>query len=375
MSELGTFLERFYGPKPTFRTVRAVVRHTTYNAPEGPRKLRRRPIGRAKDNVNRDSAWEEMLRIWWRLPDNVRVESTREMDDVSKTAIEVVNPQDSWKRHFDGTLESGPRNRRRKKIDLPTELQRHFDRIFLRQCFAALTLESLGTADVVNRTCLKVRAVPIPGEQLWPHWLPAEAEEFEFAMDVEQVALLSLVGTAGGHPIESYQVEEVEFDEEFDDSVFVYQATHEEVVIPAAPIFEKLSFEAAASRASFAVLKPGHLGRDRPVGNEVMYHPARPDSRLDALTVHCTRSNEDETLWLTQRKQRDPRHEDYVWESFMDSDQSFELSDPNPEDKGLRILRFARSGTHVDIFSDLPTEEMVKIALTLTPVEVDRFGP
>ncbi|QDU61329.1 hypothetical protein Pan216_21840 [Planctomycetes bacterium Pan216] len=62
------------------------------------------------------------------------------------------------------------------------------------------------------------------------------------------------------------------------------------------------------------------------------------------------------------------RHAELEWEELHVDGQTMEISDPAPDD-GLRILTCWREGTFVIIFSDLPREEMVAIALSLTPVQ------
>lgn len=73
-------------------------------------------------------------------------------------------------------------------------------------------------------------------------------------------------------------------------------------------------------------------------------------------------------LWFTQRKERDVRsHEKFAWDELNIDGRVFELSDPGTDD-GLRLLTFEQEGTDVDITSDLPTEELVKIALSMVAV-------
>src|SRR6266576_3937808 len=172
MSALGDFLERFYGTKPLFDTVHARVHYRKKSPPADSSSVREPVIGRRRRNAKSKKS-EENLVFWARLPDQARVETTRIKDGETETNIEVVNGPTFWKRHWNGTPEQGSEESRhaRQGSLLPTEFQRHFDRRLLRQCFAALTLEANGTCQVAGRDCLNIRAVQVPGAQLWPHWL------------------------------------------------------------------------------------------------------------------------------------------------------------------------------------------------------------
>ena len=370
MSALGNFLERFYGTKPLFHTVQARVNYRKKSPPAGSAPGRDPVIGRRRRNSKSRKDSEENLVFWARLPDQARVEMTRVKDGVTETTIEVVNGITVWKRHANGTIEQGSEGRRhaREQSLLPTEFQRHFDRRLLRQCFAALTLEANRTCQVAGRDCLKIRAVQVPGAQLWPHWLAWEASEFEFAADVERAALLSIVGQVDGEAVETHEVIEVTFDEEIDDSLFTYQAGAGETVQPAVPISEHITLEAAAARAPFTVLMPTYVPESQRVQSDAMYHPKRPNSPEECLSMFYRGGETFGHLWINQRLVRDKEwYDELEWDELVVDGLRLEFSDPDP-DEGLRILVCEQDGTDVSITADLPRDEMVKIALSLKPV-------
>ena len=370
MSRLGEFLERFYGADSTFCTVQGRIRHRKRAAPQGSSTGRRFAVGRRRRDAMSREKTEKNLAFWARLPEHVRIETTQLKEGQTEISIEVVNGEEVWKRHGNGTVErgSGRRNRSREGNSLPTEFQRHFDRGLLRQCFAALTLEANGTCQVADRECLNIRAIYVPGAQRWPHWLAWEATEFEFAADVERAVLLSIVGKVDGQSIETHEVLEVAFDQKIDDSVFVYEPKADESVEPAIPIVEHITLEAAVARAPFTVLRPTRIPESQRVQFEVMYHPVRPDSSDEHLSIYYRGAESFEHLWINQRARRDKQmQEELEWDELEIEGRRFEISDPNP-DEGLRVVAFEHDTTHVDIISDLPNEDLLDIATSMTPV-------
>jgi len=94
MSELGEFLERFYAPAPTFRTVRARVRHLKKSAPQGATGRRERAIGRRRTDMPSEVEREDELVMWGCPPDRVRLEATRTRDGRTETTLQIVNGED-----------------------------------------------------------------------------------------------------------------------------------------------------------------------------------------------------------------------------------------------------------------------------------------
>jgi hypothetical protein len=369
MSELGDFLERFYSPAEAFRTVRARVKHTKRSAPPSGQSLRR-PIGRRRTDLTTEVEIDELL-MWGAPPRRVRLEKTRTSEGRTAHSVEVVNGDNAWERHSNGVVEKQENRkfRGRDRHSLPTEYQRHFHRALLRECFAALTLEAVGQVSIAGRDCLKIRALQIPGTQLWPHWLSWEASEFEFDADVNRVVLLSIVGIVGGEAVESHVVEEVAFDEAIDESTFTLDVDGDEVVQPAIPVSEHITWAAAADRVGFTLLKPGYIpSRDR-LQEEVLYHPARPNNRQEHVTIFYRGGDAFESLWITQQAQRDEKsHAKLDWSPLDVEGYGLEISDPAPEAEGLRILAFRAENTDVSITSDLPIKELIEIAVSMKPV-------
>jgi|GEM_PF-5598725 len=370
MSSLGDFLEIFYSPDQTFDTVHARVRRTKKAAPKDSSSGRQSGIGRPRRHRKPQSESAEDLEFWARLPGKVRVESTRQKDGQDETTIEIVNGDDTWKRFADGTVEKKTerRGRTRERHRLPTEFQRHFDRGLLRECFAALTLEAIGKCQVANRDCLRIRAIKIPDAQLWPHWFSFEATDFELAADAEQAVVLSITGIVDGQPVDTHEVLEVTFDEAIDDTLFTYEAGDEEVVQPATPVTERITLEAAAARAPFTVLAPEYIPDRERVHEHASYEPSRPGDRDESLTVFYMGDGSFESLWIRQGQDSDRRQqEELEWDELEADGLKMQISDPH-SDEGLKVLECEVDGTRVSITSDLPQDEMTRIALSMKPV-------
>lgn len=369
MTALGDFLERFYGPEEFFRTVQARVRHTQRNSSEDSSVGRQLRIGRQRRHAMPPNELTTDLLFWGELPDKVRVETTRVTEGRTETTVEVVNGETMWERHADGTVEKGnaPRVRRSETRDLPTEFQRHFDRGLLRQCFAALTLEPISTCRIAGYDCLTIRARKIPGARLWPHWLSFEATEFEFAANVEHAVLLSIKSLVDRALVENHEVQEVKFDEKIDETIFVYEAKGDEKIQAATPVAERISLEAAIARAPIVVLQPDYTPNPEQTRVNVMYHPKRPGGEAESLKIFYYAIDTPYSLWIEQRgTPEESLHQDFEWEEILVESQRIEISDPYPE-KGLRILSCQHEETFVTITSNLPRDELIKIALSLTP--------
>ncbi len=370
MSRLGEFLEQFFGPDPTFDSVHATVRHVKKSAPQESSSGQRLVIGRRRRDAKPSEMTEETLVFWARLPDRVRVETRRPKDGQAETSIEIVNGETMWTRHAGGTVERGYGRRRHSggASSFPTAYQRHFDRGLLRECFAVLTLEAKGACQIANRECLQIRAIQVPGARLWPHWLTWETNEFEFAADVERAVLLSIAGMVDGDAIETHEVLEVAFDEEIDDSLFVYEPHANESVESAIPVVEHITLEAAFGRAPFTLLQTTLVPESQRIQREVMYYPTRPNGPDEYLSIHFRGGDSFDYLWINQRAERDRRMQaELQWSEAEKDGRRFEISDPSP-DEGLRVIVFEHLGTYVDITSDLPSDVLVGIAMSMTPV-------
>jgi len=369
MSQLGRFLERCYGIEEAFHSVNGRIRHRKREAPPNASSGRRLVVGRPR--ISADQVAESLtdLAFWAELPNKVRLESTRLEDGREANELEVVNGDETWNFHTTGVVEYRSKPRPRGNgMECPTEFARHFHRGLLRHCFAALSLEATGVRQVAGRECLVIRAIQLPYERLWPHWLAWEASEFEFAADVERAAQLSIAGVVDGHCVESHEVLEVTYDQLADPALFTYTPSHDELVQPENPICEHLTIEGAAARVPFVVLLLSNAPLSRRSGVEVMYYRARPDMSDEYLTLGYGAGADHTHLWINQRAKPDKRHQESLeWEVIEARGRRFSISDPAPK-QGLRVLASEHLATHVEIISDLSINELLELAISMQAV-------
>lgn len=365
MGLLGDFLESFYGNVQEFRSVHAVVRRERIETSRGTTS-RRRPIGREKPC--KPKTLSVSSEFWAILPDHARVDATRTKDGDSETTVEIVKGGECFKRTADGNVEvdSVPSRQREKGGSLPTDFRRHFDRSLIREFFASLVLEDLGACKATGRDCVQIRAVPIPGDSIWPHWLPSEADEFHFAADLEFPSLLSIVGKLDGKAIETIEVVQVEFNEAIDESVFDCQPTPGQAVRKAEPVTQPITIEAAIVKVPFTVLLPKSLPADG--DPHVHYEPGKRRSSGESLSVMYV-GDSPHSFWFHLRADRDPELDERLeWEEVEASGHRFEVSDPQV-DGGMIVLRFCQGGTWVEVISDHALNDLFDIAMSFEPVE------
>jgi hypothetical protein len=169
-------------------------------------------------------------------------------------------------------------------------------------------------------------------------------------------------------PVDTHEVLEVTFDGDIEDSLFTYQAGADEKVQSATPITERITFEAAAARAPFTVLKPAYIPNGDRVHEHAHYEPARPGHKHESLAIFYMGGDTFESLWMKQSQEPDKKQqEELEWDVLESEGLQMQISDPHP-DEGRRVLTCERGGTHVSIISDLPRDEMVRIALSLKSV-------
>jgi hypothetical protein len=367
MSNLGDRRENLFGPHDSFKTVRATVRHWTnpdlVENVEGPGG-RRKPS--AKDGST-SRIREKTLLIWISRPDRIRIEERRQVDGRTETSLSVVDEKQWINRDFEGHVEIGDveTTQAGRKVGVAlTDAERHFDPDLIRKIIGNLTLESLGLVWTAGRECVRVRGVRRSGGLLWSHWLPSEADEFEFHLDREKGVFLVINSKHAGRLFEVNEVLDVDFDQPFEDKLFTYTPEIGEQIHPPVPVTVRLTLESAAASMPFTVLVPTwHPDADHTL-MEVFHCPARRSGR-EYLTL-MYHSELSKSLWLHESAVAAPDHGSYVWEEFEQQGQKLSISDPG--DDGMRIVAMQRDGTHVDIWSNHERTCLIDIALSLRPV-------
>jgi hypothetical protein len=307
------------------------------------------------------------MKFWAVLPDRVRIDTTKTNDGQPETTVEITRGNERLNQNADGSVEVENEKRRIRAVgnNLPTDFRRQFDRSLIREFFASLVLEQLGECKVAGRDCVRIKALPVPDDRIWPHWLPAEADEFEFAADLVFPSLLSITGLLSGKVIETLEVESVTFNASIDDSTFTCQPRFGQPVRNAVPITERITLDAALAKVPFTVLLPKITNsEDSPHLN---YEPLQPDGTGESLTIfyHQTGPNR---LWFRLRQNPDSTMANELeWEELEASGRRFQLSDPQSDD-GIMVLRFCQDGTWVDLFSDHSRNELLRIAASFQAV-------
>lgn len=230
MSLLGDFLESFYGSGPDFETVRAKLRRVRKHVPTGPTS-RDGPGGNEGNSSPTFSTIIVESEIWATLPDRVRMDAKRTQNGKSDSTFEIIRGDERLKRNSAGVIEIGKstlRGLQHAADAAPTDYRRHFDRGLIRQFFSLLILEDGGACQVAGRSCVRIHAVPLRNKGIWPHWLPWEADAYEFAADLCIPSLLSITGIQAGKAIEYIDVVQVAFNDKIANSIFDCQPLPDE---------------------------------------------------------------------------------------------------------------------------------------------------
>lgn len=270
MSMLGDFFETLCSPSEPFRTLQAQIQHTRFDALAEHASDASDPIGRRKIGSASESTSVTNLAVWIARPDCLRIESVRSGRGKMQRELSVLNSQQTWIRDHEGHVESSTGIRH--SVRDASSIKRHFDRARIRDFMAGLAWEAQGEVETAGQHCVRVRAVPLPDGQLWPHWIPHGADEYELHCDPRHAAILRIIARSQGMVFETNEVTSVEFDSDLRDELFTYSPGVGEPVAPPVPICESLTLAAAVKRMPFTVLTPARLPNQDHAQLDVMYH-------------------------------------------------------------------------------------------------------
>jgi hypothetical protein len=246
-----------------------------------------------------------------------------------------------------------------------TDLERHFDRYLARQFFKELLLEASGKVRVGSRDCIRLHAVLRSGGHLWPHWLAASADEYEFHADCERGALLAVISKYQGRVLSSSEVIDVHFDEALPDDLFVYTPHVGEQIRSPEPAIEHLTLASAIEKMPFTVFIPSRTQGLEQVRVAYIYHPSTskwPWAHL-ALSYFGGRDN---FLMIFESATEDPTQDKYAWEHLIQNGQELRISDPG-EGRGYRIVALDKQGTFLEMWSNREREVVLELATSLVP--------
>jgi hypothetical protein len=372
MGQLGDVLEVLFGPDDRFHTVRASIRHwLDRGLADRVRGRQSTPIGRKKAGTGSDpgpKVTESTLSIWLSRPSSARIEQRREADGCIEK-LTVTDGNRRWECDCDGHVEASEgehRGRRSGSDAIDIDVDRHFSPSQIRRCFQDLCLESLGLVRTAGRDCVRLRAVLRPGARLWPHWLPAGSDEYEFHADLQRGVLLAIIGRYGGEAFSEYTVLDAAFDEPLESDLFTYTPGPGEQVGPKVPVVERLTLAAAIVRMPFTVLIPARVPDPEHADFEVMYHPPCRQGGWSHLAFMYRGRQEYEHLWVKQSGHPEPSLDCFEWEPVPNqatAQKNLRISDPG-QTPGMRIVAFEQQGTHVMIKSDLDRTRLIDLALS-----------
>jgi hypothetical protein len=326
-------------------------------------------MGNRKASPKRSDARREVLetqmRVYLKKPDCVRLERSRVKGGRVEECLTVTNDKQWWERDNLGHVEMGERSERCR----PTlsDIECHFDGNQLRQFFVHISLEPIGSVHVAGRACVQLRGVLRAGGSIWPHWLPYNADEYEFAADAELGVLLSIVGKQRGVPFDVSEVLDIEYDSSLDESLFMYEPRLGEQLRSAQPITEILTLEAAVAKMPFQVLIPTQLPDADHTELQIMYHTPRIGGGEASLTISFR--NDEYRLWMYERGREESDLDEYEWDQLEHAGVPISVSDPGVE-KGLKIAALQQHGTHVTIYSDLELDKLLETAASLAPAKI-----
>lgn len=379
MGRLGDVLEVLFGPDDRFQTIRATVRHwLDYDLARKVGGQGRAVLGRKKDDMGSEpgppKSSTSTRTIWLSRPACARIEERREVDGNIETTLTVTDGVRRWERDTEGHVEINEGERQSRTASgsnaIDINVDRHFNPAQIRLFFQELILESLGPVRSAGRDCVRVRAVPRPGARLWPHWLPKEANEYEFHVDPERGVLLSIISRNGGEVLQVCEVLEVAFDEPLESSLFTYNPAPGEQVGSKIPAVERLTLAAAVSRMPFTVLVPTRVPDAEHSHFEIMYHPPRRQRGRARLALMYRGSEAYDHLWVDEGDRPDPGLDNFEWERIVVEgaiQKDLRISDPG-DPTGMRIVAFEQQGTHVKIRSDLDRAKLINVATSFTSV-------
>lgn len=375
MGRLGDVLEVFYGQPDRLQTIRATVRHwIDHDLARKLSRQRRGAVGRKKDDKESETGSPKSSTttrsIWFSPPACARIETRRVVSGNIETTLTVTDGVRSWERDSEGHVEVSEEERRSRSrsnaIDI--DVGRHFNPEQIRLFFQGLVLESLGSVRTAGRDCVRLRAVLRPGASLWPHWLPKEADAYEFHADPERGVLLNILSRNDGQEFEVCEVLEVSFDEPLEPSLFTYNPVPGEQVGPKTPSVELLTLAGAVWRMPFTVLVPTRVPDAEHSHFDVMYHPPRRQRGWGHLALMYRGSEAYGALFVHERNHPHPGLDGLEWERIVVEgavQNDLRISDPGTLD-GMRIVAFEQQGTHVVIRSDLDRTQLINLARSFT---------
>ena len=214
--------------------------------------------------------------------------------------------------------------------------------------------------------CARVRATLRTGGQIWPHWLPPGADEYEFHVEPARGVILSIQARCAGEAFETYEVADVVFDQPLADELFTYSPAYAEQVRPSVPVTEFISLVAAIERMPFSVLVPSQLPDVEHVQLDVIHHPARLRSPRETLCLGYRWYEPRLSVSVYEAATADPELDNFEWEHVRHRDRDLRISDPGAG-LGHRGIAMEHAGTHILLWSEIDRQTLLDVAASFAP--------
>jgi outer membrane lipoprotein-sorting protein len=232
----------------------------------------------------------------------------------------------------------------------------------------ALRLEPVREVEAAGRPALLVRGTPRGGDResaFMLFRLGAGADAYELVFDRERGVLLQTTSLLDGLPVNTVEVLEIAFDEEFPPETFRFELPEGESFRPLSPQLDHVTLEQAAKLAPFTVLSPAEVPADWEL--HVLYLPDE-DRPPTPPTVNLHYHSRDASQQLNIAETDGTAADQHEWLAWEERGGVLVAGPAEPQGLEPGYARVERQGTRATLSSaELPRERLVALALSLEP--------
>jgi hypothetical protein len=365
MSELGDLLELLHRARDRWTTVRATIRSWRHLERSG-------AAWQAWQESRAGGAWthfgvagsaepepetrETVTRLW------IESDRIREENEGHLSHLGIKVGRLWWHYSDEGGAVSNEDNPEGGTSGVGEEFRHLFDP---SQVSGGARFEILGGATVAGRDGIRVRALPRETDD--PHrdlHLLFAADEHDLVVDAERGVLLRLAGRFRGEEFHVHELQEIAFDEQFEDDLFVFRPPAGERVRQVGPALRMrvVSIDEAQREASFTVWIPRGLDPGWQLRAHLMPADDRP-STPEAVFIHYFRDDASHQFSINERAAGEQDEFAGDWEELERSGERL-LVASEPQTRA----RVEREGTEITIHSqDLELERLFELVDLLVP--------
>jgi hypothetical protein len=245
-----------------------------------------------------------------------------------------------------------------------TDVQRHFDRSFIRQFIMSLRLENARSETYLERDCVQFRGYKRNDNRLWPHWLPGYADYYEFIGDTSNGFLYLIAGMLNDDVFEKYEVTSVHYDCEFNKDTFTFSGDSSKALNPFSQHKDYSTVEDAQLDVDFVIFKPEFVPDFQSKRTHIHVHGGIGHKKQIAMLSYFDYSTH-KMLLIQQSATADKQENEYEWEQISEGGTVFKISDPR--DEGQLLIHLVKSETYILITTDFPRAIAIQVASSLKP--------